>query len=586
MLSELKNAKEIAIDLEHHDKHSYIGLVSLMQISTREKDWIVDTLRPWREELQILNHVFADPKILKVFHGSTMDMIWLQRDLGLYVVGLFDTFHACVALNFPRKSLGYLLERFVNFQAQKQFQLADWRVRPLSQELIDYARSDTHYLLYIYDHLRNMLLKASSGNSNLVDYVHEGSKQEALQTYERPIYDDENGLGTAGWFKPLTQRTVRFDSQQFAVYRAVHKWRDDKARSLDEGESYILPLGALWSLAESMPLSIPDLHNVIRPMPKLVREHAGELVQIIKQAKLDGLNGPTFREVAQRNEDKFGVLPRKRVFRPPSPTRMSGVGTTLTLLKSASTPVNVSVPNDEIPTPGIPTSGRILNSQLWGSMQFYSVPSVPPSITTMETALQSVLPLSSLSDASFSNASMLSNTQSQFSPVEVKSHALDASTPTVPKSEAFVIRDQQQSKKRKAPADTPNALTLTQQPSPYTFDMSLSIGGLTSPSTTSSHQMDVVREHTQRQMEISQAKAVMPESASTATNGLGAQQEVEPTFDYANASSLLHLGPSASEAFTNGKSMNPYLKALDTSTGAKRSKQSKEQAGRSMTFKS
>lgn len=66
MLQELKLAREIAVDLEHHDEHSYIGLVSLMQISTRDKDWIVDTLKPWRRELQILNEVFADPNIIKV----------------------------------------------------------------------------------------------------------------------------------------------------------------------------------------------------------------------------------------------------------------------------------------------------------------------------------------------------------------------------------------------------------------------------------------------------------------------------------------------------------------------------------------
>ena len=66
MLEELQKAKEIAVDLEHHDTHSYVGLVSLMQISTRGKDWIVDTLKPWREDLQVLNEVFADPNILKV----------------------------------------------------------------------------------------------------------------------------------------------------------------------------------------------------------------------------------------------------------------------------------------------------------------------------------------------------------------------------------------------------------------------------------------------------------------------------------------------------------------------------------------
>jgi exosome complex exonuclease RRP6 len=66
MLEELKAAKEIAIDLEHHDTRSYVGIVSLMQISTRNRDWIVDTLKPWRRKLECLNEVFADPKILKV----------------------------------------------------------------------------------------------------------------------------------------------------------------------------------------------------------------------------------------------------------------------------------------------------------------------------------------------------------------------------------------------------------------------------------------------------------------------------------------------------------------------------------------
>lgn len=80
MLEDLKQAKEIAVDLEHHDFRTYHGLLSLMQISTREKDWIVDTLKPWRQQLEILNEVFADPSIVKV----TWDLpptgaIWLAR---------------------------------------------------------------------------------------------------------------------------------------------------------------------------------------------------------------------------------------------------------------------------------------------------------------------------------------------------------------------------------------------------------------------------------------------------------------------------------------------------------------------------
>lgn len=67
--------------------------------------------------------------LLQVFHGAYMDMVWLQRDLGLYVNGLFDTYFACNLLNYPGRSLAFLLSKFVGFDADKQYQLADWRIR-------------------------------------------------------------------------------------------------------------------------------------------------------------------------------------------------------------------------------------------------------------------------------------------------------------------------------------------------------------------------------------------------------------------------------------------------------------------------
>jgi exosome complex exonuclease RRP6 len=66
MLKDLKEATEIAVDLEHHDYRSYHGFVCLMQISTRKQDWIVDTLE-LREELIALNEVFTDPNIVKAY---------------------------------------------------------------------------------------------------------------------------------------------------------------------------------------------------------------------------------------------------------------------------------------------------------------------------------------------------------------------------------------------------------------------------------------------------------------------------------------------------------------------------------------
>ena len=56
------------------------------QISTRETDYLVDVLKA-RDNVWLLNEVFTDPAIMKVLHGADMDVVWLQKDFGVYLVG-------------------------------------------------------------------------------------------------------------------------------------------------------------------------------------------------------------------------------------------------------------------------------------------------------------------------------------------------------------------------------------------------------------------------------------------------------------------------------------------------------------------
>ena len=72
----LSKVTEIAIDLEHHSFRTYLGITCLMQVSTRDEDFIVDTLA-LRPTLNKLLPVFTNPKILKVLHGADMDILWL-----------------------------------------------------------------------------------------------------------------------------------------------------------------------------------------------------------------------------------------------------------------------------------------------------------------------------------------------------------------------------------------------------------------------------------------------------------------------------------------------------------------------------
>jgi exosome complex exonuclease RRP6 len=41
---------------------------------------------------------FLTHNIHQIFHGAASDIVWLQQDFNLYIVNLFDTYHASKVL--------------------------------------------------------------------------------------------------------------------------------------------------------------------------------------------------------------------------------------------------------------------------------------------------------------------------------------------------------------------------------------------------------------------------------------------------------------------------------------------------------
>lgn len=52
---------------------------------------------------------------------------------------------------------------------------------PLPEEMVQYARTDTHYLLYMYDCMRGQLLDLSHGQPGLLQSVWNKSKDISLK---------------------------------------------------------------------------------------------------------------------------------------------------------------------------------------------------------------------------------------------------------------------------------------------------------------------------------------------------------------------------------------------------------------------
>ncbi|KAJ3328860.1 Exosome component 10 [Blyttiomyces sp. JEL0837] len=286
MVDILCRQKEVAVDLENHDFRSFQGFCCLIQISTRTQDFVIDALA-LRAHLHLLNKCFTDPNIVKVFHGAEMDIVWLQRDFGVYVVNLFDTYHASHALEMESHGLAFLMKYYCDVETNKKYQLADWRIRPLTPEMLKYARMDTHFLPYIYDRMRNELLTRSDPETKqLLVVTLKRSEQTSLKQYEKDIYDAETGEGPNGWNTHLRKLTMSMTSENVAVFKALHAWRDHIAREEDESLRYVLPNHMLASLAVAMPKEQNEVLACCDPTPNLVRLNAADLVRLIESARI------------------------------------------------------------------------------------------------------------------------------------------------------------------------------------------------------------------------------------------------------------------------------------------------------------
>nr|CAH8841938.1 unnamed protein product [Trichobilharzia regenti] len=266
--------KYIAVDLEHHSFRSFLGITCLIQISTSDTDYVIDALA-LRDHLSLLNEVFTDPKIVKVFHGSDSDLMWLQRDFGVYVVNLFDTGIASHLLQYCRFSLSYLLHRFVGVTPNKKYQLADWRMRPLPDELIEYARTDTHYLLHIASRMCQELQ-----DINLLSIAHERGRQLCLKCYTKPVF---SRLGYLDLYRQAGGSS--FSHRQLYALENLYALRDTIARREDESIHYVLPNHMLKVIAEELPRESSGIFACCNPIPPLVRKYIHDLHKIILDAR-------------------------------------------------------------------------------------------------------------------------------------------------------------------------------------------------------------------------------------------------------------------------------------------------------------
>jgi ribonuclease D len=217
VLRDVAGTNLIGIDTEFVAEDCYRPDLCLLQISTRERVFIVDPKGIY--DLSPLWRLILAPERMVVVHAGREEILFAYRATGQTFPKLFDVQIAAGLLGgeYPA-SYAKLLQRLLGHNVPKGETRTDWRSRPLTRAQLEYAALDVLHLPALYDRLSNQL-----------------SKHGRLRWLEDELARKQRGLvlfeDQEGWYRMPGVQALH--GKQLSVVRELWRWRDERAKSKD-----------------------------------------------------------------------------------------------------------------------------------------------------------------------------------------------------------------------------------------------------------------------------------------------------------------------------------------------------------------
>ena len=274
----------IAVDTEADSLHSYFDKVCLIQVSIPGEDLVIDPLT--RIDLAPFGRVLADSSVTKILHGGDYDLRILNRDFGFTVSNVVDTMICAQLLGYSAIGLAALLERHFGLQVDKTHQRADWAMRPLPPDMLEYAAMDTRHLIALAAKLREELTAVGRWEWA----VEEFSRLESVRYRE-----SEEEVET--WRK--VKNIGNLDRRSLAIFRELHAWRDRLARAADRPPFKVIGNDVMIEIAKARKGAVPEIAQVKGMSRYHIDRYGRELSAAVKRA----LDLPE-AELPEKNEPK------------------------------------------------------------------------------------------------------------------------------------------------------------------------------------------------------------------------------------------------------------------------------------------
>jgi ribonuclease D len=265
----IAGTRDLALDTEGASFHRFVDRVYLLQLSTRERSAIVDPLPMEPAHLSALGRLAEDRAVQVVFHDADYDLRLLHQDYGWRVTNIFDTRIAAQLVGLRAFGLAALLERYFGVKLDKKHQRADWSMRPLTTDMLDYAAQDTRYLLDLRDQLQAELERL-------------GRWSWAQEEFERlegtQFAADEEG---SGFLRLKGARDL--NRRELALLRELVVWRDGVAAELDRATFRVAGNEVLLEMARQAPATREALLAIKGAPRGIVESRGSEMLAAVRR---------------------------------------------------------------------------------------------------------------------------------------------------------------------------------------------------------------------------------------------------------------------------------------------------------------
>jgi len=229
----------VAVDTEFLREKTYNARLCLVQLGIGEHQYCVDVLAI--KDLSLIVNLFADERVLKLFHAARQDMEVIYQTLDVLPKPIFDT-QLAAAFCGADMQLGYgaLVAEKTGVELPKTQSRTDWTRRPLTQEQLKYAGEDVAYLEALYSSAKRAL--AEAGKTDWYD--------EEIQSY----YDiDKYVIDPEVAYKRLSGGNLKLKQQY--LLKALAQWREATAQQRDIPRTWVLKDDKLYDLVTQQPKS-------------------------------------------------------------------------------------------------------------------------------------------------------------------------------------------------------------------------------------------------------------------------------------------------------------------------------------------